>query len=96
MYIYDFVIRDCWKNSFHIFKKRRIFDIKVTKTANNELFKLKKSNKEMILYGLDKKLKIARENGLIFNLIKKLKRKIYSSVSRRYLSYYLKKRKPIM
>ena len=43
-----------------------------------------------------KKLKIARENGFIFNQINKITIKIYSNLSQINIHYYLKLRKPII
>ena len=40
-------------------------------------------------FGLSKKMKIARQNGLKFNQIKKLTKKIYSTLSNIKTRFYL-------
>ena len=47
-------------------------------------------------FGLSKKIKNARQNGLKFNQIKKLTKKIYSNLSNIKIRYYLKLRIPRM
>ena len=55
-----------------------VYSIKVTNIRNNETVNLAIADKSMTLYELIKKLKIAQENGFIFNQINKLLIKIYS------------------
>ena len=50
----------------------------------------------MDLFGLNKKLTVARQNGFIFNQINKLRINIYSSLSNINIHYYLKLRIPTM
>ena len=47
-------------------------------------------------YGLRKNIKNARNNGFIFNEIVKLTIKIYSTLSRMNICYYLKFQIPLM
>ena len=53
------------------------------------------SDKSMNLYELNRKLTVARQNGFIFNQIKKLSRKIYSHIRYINISYYLKSQIPM-
>ena len=48
------------------------------------------SGKSMNLYDLNKKLKVARQNGFIFNQINNLEIKFYSHLQYINISYYLK------
>ena len=50
----------------------------------------------MGLFELNKKLTVARQNGLIFNEINKITKKIYSNLTHINIHYYLKLRIPIM
>ena len=50
----------------------------------------------MGLFEINNKLTLARQNGFIYNQIKKLTLKIYSSLQSINICYYLKHRKPIM
>ena len=73
--IIDNCFRDCYNKYFHTFDHIYVYDINFTNIANNETVNLTISDKDMSLYDLSKKLKIARENGFIFNQIKKLTKK---------------------
>ena len=50
----------------------------------------------MNLYDSNRKLKIARQRGFIFNQINKLTTKFYSSLSNKIIHYYLKVPIPII
>ena len=50
-----------------------MYDIKFTNVRNIEYINVTVADKQMNLYGLHKKLKIARRNVYIFNQINKLK-----------------------
>ena len=69
--------RDCHYKYFHTFKYDCINDIKLTNMTNNETIHLTVSDKSMNLYELNKKLKVARHNGFIFNQINKLTIKFF-------------------
>ena len=73
-----------------------VYDINFKNITNNETVNLTISDKNMSLYELNKKLKIARERGFIFNQINNFKIKIYSNLSKINIRYCLKFRIPIM
>ena len=79
--IYDNCIRDFHLNYFHTFDDVCASDNNLTNDGKNEIINLTISDKNMILYELNEKLKIVRENGFIFNQIIKVKMKIYSNLS---------------
>ena len=79
--IIDNSIRDCHDKSFHIFDHICEYDINFTNTGNNETVNFTFSEKCMGMYGLIKKLTIARGNSFKFNQINKLTIKIYSNLS---------------
>ena len=60
VFIIDICIGDCHNKSFHTFKNKCVYYIQLTKIGNNEITTLKNSDKEVNIYGLNKKLKIAR------------------------------------
>ena len=76
--------------------KKCEYDIQRTKNSNIELFNITISDENMGFCALNKKLKLAREKGYIFNQILKLTIKIYSNLSNINICYYLKFRLPIM
>ena len=94
--IIDNCYRHCHIEFFHTFEYRCIHNVNHTNTDNNELFNLTISDKNLSLYEIIKKLKIARQKGFIFNEIHKLTIKIYSYLSNIKIRYYLKFRTPIM
>ena len=87
--------RDCHNNFFHKFKYECIYDIGYKNIVKNEMIIFAVSGKNMDLYDLNNKLKVARENGFIFILINKLT-KIYSPLGYIKISYYLKFPIPIL
>ena len=91
----DNSIRDCHNNYFHTFDHICEYDLNFTNIGYNERVNFTISDKSMGLYGLNKKLTIARGNGNIFNQIKKLPIKIYSNLSNINICYYLKHRIPM-
>ena len=85
----DSCYRDCHNEDFHNFKYECINDIELTDITNNEKIKLTNMGKSMNLYDLNKKLKVVRQNGFIFNQINKLIIKIYSHLRYINIGYYL-------
>ena len=67
----DKCFRDCQKNYFHNFKYECIYDIKLTNMTNIETINSTISDKSINLYEINKKLTVARQNGFVFNQIKK-------------------------
>ena len=67
------------KNFF--FKFKCVHDIKFTNFANNEIINLTTFEKKMFIYGLNKKLKIAREIGFVFFQIVNSAIKFFSNLS---------------
>ena len=78
--IIDKCYTDCHKKFFHTFKYRCINEINFTNTRNNERTNLPFSDENLGLFELNKKLTVAKQNGYIFNQIKKLTIKIYSNL----------------
>ena len=93
--INDNCIRDCHNKFFDTIEYRCEYDIKLTIIANIEIVIITIADKSMNLYELNEKLKIARENGFIFNQLHKLTRKKYSNLSNIIIHYYLKLQKPM-
>ena len=85
---------------FDSFEYRCVYDITFTNMQNNEevilTLTLGYMKYKSQLYGLNKTIKTARNNGLILNQIVKLTIKIDSSLSIINLCYYLKLPIPIM
>ena len=94
-FIIDGCYRDCHNNFFHIFKYECIYDIKHTNVTINKLFNLTVSDKSMKSYELNKKLKVARHNGFLFNQMHKLTSKFYSHLRYINTSYCLKSQIPM-
>ena len=94
--IIDNCYRNCHNKYFHTFKYACIYDIKLTNIKNNEPVSISISDESLGLYELNKKLTIARQRGFILNQINKLKIKIFSHQRYINISYYLKRRIPIM
>ena len=88
--IFEICFRDCHINYFHKFKYECIYDNKFKNIANNEVINSSVSGKNMDLYDLNNKLKVARENGFIFLHMNKLTIKIYSHQRYIKIHYYLK------
>ena len=86
----DNSFRDCHYKDFHTFDHVCEYDLNFTNTTNNETVNFTNSDKSMIMYELNKKLTVARENGFIFNQINKLTIKIYSNLSNINIHYHLK------
>ena len=89
-YVIDKCLRDCHNSYFHNFKYECIYDIKLTSITINEIIRLTISGKSMILYDLNKKLTVARQNGFMFNQINKLTIKFSSHLRYLNISYDLK------
>ena len=94
--IIDSCSRDCLIKHFHTFKYKGVNDINFTNIANNEIINITISGKEMKLPELNKKLKISRENGFVFNQINFSTIKFYSSLTNTNEGCYLKIQIPIM
>ena len=86
----DNTVRDCYKNYFHKFKYRLVYDINFTNNTNSETVNFTISDKCMGVYELNKKLAIARGNAYIFNQINNFKIKIYSNLSYINIHYHLR------
>ena len=93
-YLLDGVIKDCRRNYFHTFEYKLVYDINFTNISNNEEVNFAVTHRSMEFktefYGLNKKIKNARENGYIFNQINKLTIKIYSNLSNINIQYHLR------
>ena len=93
-YLLDDVIKDCRKNYFHTFEYKLVYDINFTNISNNEEVNLIITHKSMEFktefYGLNKKIKNARQNGFVFNQINNFKIKIYSNLSYINIHYHLR------
>ena len=74
--IIDNCIRDCHNKYFHTFDHICEYNLNFTNITNNETVNFLISDKSMGMYELNKKLTIARENGFIFNQIKKLNKNL--------------------
>ena len=72
-----------------------LYDVKLTNIGNIEIINLTISDKNMSLYELNNKLKIAREYGFIFNQIIRFTMKFYSILSQTNTHYYLKLQIPM-
>ena len=93
-YILDDVIKDCRKKYFHSFVYRIIYDLCFKNISNNEEVNFAVTHRSMEFktefYGLNKKIKNARENGYIFNQINNFKIKILSNLSHINIHYHLR------
>ena len=76
--ILDSCFKDCHNNYFHVFKFECIYDIKLTNITNTEIIVLIISDESMNFYEVNKRLKVARQNGFIINQINKLTIKFFS------------------
>ena len=89
----DDVIKDCRRNYFHTFEYRLVYDINFTNISNNEEINLiithKSKEFKTEFYGLNKKIKNARQNSFIFNQINNFKIEIYSNLSGINIHYHL-------
>ena len=68
----DISISGCHHKYIHTFDHICEYDLNFTNITNNESVNFTTSDKNMNLYDLNKKLTVARQNGYIFNQIKKL------------------------
>ena len=84
-YILNDVIKDCRRNYFHKFEYKLVYDINFTNISNNEevnfIITHKSNEFKTEFYGLNKKIKNARQNNLVFNQINNFKIEIYSNLS---------------
>ena len=85
------ILKIVQKNYFHSFKNRCVYDIKHTNITNIEEVNLPISLGYMEFisenFGLNKRIKNARNNGFIFIEIVKLTIKIYSNLSNINIHY---------
>ena len=92
-YLLDDVIKHCRNNYFHTFEYRLVYDINFTNISNNEEINLiithKSKEFKTELYGLNKKIKNARQNSFVFNQINNFKIEIYSNLSGINIHYHL-------
>ena len=99
-YLLDEFFKDCRNKLFHSFKYRLVYDINFRNISNNEEINFTITHRTMELeiefHGLNKRIKIARENGFIFNQINELTVKIYSTLSNVNADYDLKFQIPII
>ena len=90
----DSIIDDCYRGChnkyFLTIKFVSIYDIKLTKITNNEIFNISISDESMNLFELNKKLTLARHRGFRILHINKLTIKIYSHLRYISISCYLK------
>ena len=89
----DFVLDSCFKNChnkyFHKFKYECIYDIKFKNIANNGVINFAVNGKNMDLYDLNNKLKVAREKCFIFILTKQTHEKnLFTSTIYKYKSLF--------
>ena len=77
----DNSIKDCQTKCFHTFDHICEDDNLFKNITNNETVNFVICDKNMSLYELIKKVKMARENGFILKLLNKLTKKIYSNLS---------------
>ena len=70
--IIDNCLGDCHNKYFRTFDHMYVYDINLTNITNIETISLTISGKSTILYELNKKLTVARQNGSVFNQINKL------------------------
>ena len=93
-YLLDDVIKHCRKNYFHTFEYRLVYDINFTNISNNEEVNLIVTHRSMAFktefYGLNKKIKNARQKGYTFNQINNFKIKILSNLFHINIHYHLK------
>ena len=98
-YLLDDIVKDCRNKYFHTFEYSLVYDVKFTNISNNEEVNFTITHRSMEFktefYGLNKKIKNARESDFIFNQINKLTLKIYSNLSNINICYYLKHRIPM-
>ena len=94
--VLDTCFKVCFNKNFHKFKYDCIYDNKFINIANDEMIVFTVSGKNMDLYDLNNKLKIARERGFIFIHINKLTIKSYSHLRQVNIKFYLKHRIPIV
>ena len=94
--IIDNCIRDCHYKYFHTFDHVCEYDLNFTNIGNNETVNFTISHKSMGLFELNKKLTVARQNGVIFNQINSFKIKILSNLSHINIHHFLKLRIRIM
>ena len=73
--VIDNCIGDCHKKYFHTFDHSCVYDIQLKNIGNIEIFSLAISDKNMSLYELNEKMKIAREIKFIFHRIYNFKRR---------------------
>ena len=92
----DNCFRDCPNKYFHTFEYKCVCKIKLTNFGNKDTVNLAISDKNMDLFELKKKSKIARQGGSIFNQINKLTTKNYSHQRYKNIWYYLKHQIPVM
>ena len=82
--------RVCYNNYYHTFEYECVYDLNFTNITNNKTVNFTISDKDLNMYGLNKKLALARERGFKFNQINNFKRKIYSYISYMNIDYRLK------
>ena len=80
----------CHKKIFHTFEYECVYDLNFTNDTNNETVDFTFSDKNLGMYELNKKLKLARERSFIFNQINNFKIKIYSNLSYINIHYHLR------
>ena len=82
--------RDCHNNYSPNYKNGCMYDIKLTNITNNEIIYFTISGKNMNLYDLSKKLKVAGENGFLFYQINKLTIKFHLLLQYLNIIFYQK------
>ena len=94
--IIDKSIKDCLHKYFHTFDINCEYDLNFTNITKNEIVNLKISDKYLGMFGLNKKLTLARQRGFKFNQINKLTIKFYTSLSQNNIHRHLKFQNPIL
>ena len=73
----DNCIRDCHNKYYHTFEYKCVNDAKLNKIRTSEIGILTIADEEMNYYGINQKIKVARQRSSISNQINKLTIKIY-------------------
>ena len=87
--IIDKCYRDCHNNYYHTFEYECVYDLNFTNITNNETVNFTISDKDLNIYGLNKKLALALKRRFIFNQINNFKIKIYSNLFYISIHYHL-------
>ena len=99
-FLLDDIVKDCRNKYFNSFEYRLVYDIKFTNTSNYEEVNFTNIHRSMDFktesYGVNQKIKNARQNRFIFIQIKKRTIQNNSILSKINVQVYLKLRIPKM